>query len=372
MPELQPIRLLDLGLVPPVRSQTIYHAVGYCLTAHSPDTIILVSPERPYVSVGRHQDAGREVDLARCEELGLPVVRREVGGGAVYLDANQLFTQWAFAAHNLPPTVQGRYELYSDTLVRTYQRLGIAAEYRPVNDIHVTGRKIGGTGAARMDLAEVLVGSLMFDFDTATMATVLRVPSEKLRDKVRQSLQDYMTTMRKELGTPPSRGTVVAAYVAATEEILGRRLVPGVLRPEELARAAELDLRFASREWLEDGGGFHQMGIKIHEGVRVLEGAYKAPGGLIRALVRLRDGRIDDLALSGDFTALPASVPDDLSQTLIGCLPEREALLAAVNSFLERARPEVPGVTAADWGSAILAATGTDEAAGSRPTGGQA
>ena len=143
------------------------------------------------------------------------MIRREVGGGAVYLDGNQLFTQWIFAAEHLPATVEARFALYFDTLVEAYRALGVAADYRPVNDIHVNGRKIGGTGAARMDRAEVVVGSLMFDFDAVTMARVLKVPSEKFRDKVCQTLDDYMTTMRRELGEPPPRAVVVDAYVAA-------------------------------------------------------------------------------------------------------------------------------------------------------------
>src|SRR5579859_4754543 len=115
------IRLVDLGSVPPVRSQSIYHAVGYALGPDSPDTILLVSPDAPYVSIGRHQDPEREVDLEYCREVGLPVIRREVGGGAVYLDGNQLFTQWIFRAEGLPATVEERFKLYGETLVRTYR-----------------------------------------------------------------------------------------------------------------------------------------------------------------------------------------------------------------------------------------------------------
>ena len=127
---MKPIRLLDLGLVPPIRSQTIYHAVGHALTVDSPDTIILVAPDRPYVCIGYHQDLEREVDLDYCRDHGLPVARREVGGGAVYLDAGQLFVQWVFHRDALPGSLEAKFELYIRPLVETYQALGIAAYHR--------------------------------------------------------------------------------------------------------------------------------------------------------------------------------------------------------------------------------------------------
>lgn len=354
------IRLLDLGSVPALRSQTVYHAVGYALGPDSPDTIILVSPDTPYVSIGRHQDVDREVDLDYCRTAGLPVIRREVGGGAVYLDRDQLFTQWAFRADHLPATVEERFRLYVETLVRAYHTLGIAAEYRPINDVHVAGRKIGGTGAARMDRAEVVVGSLMFDFDMATMARVLKVPSEKFRDKVHQSLLDYMTTMRRELGEPPPRQVVVDAYVASCSAVLERPIEPGELRADELDLAAELDERFASDDWLHEAGGLRRAGVRIHEDVRVGEGVHKAAGGLIRCVARLRGSVLDDVGLSGDFTARPATMPAELEVELRGTELSEAALLAVVEAYYARVRPEIPGVTPQDWVSAILAAATTE------------
>jgi lipoate-protein ligase A len=355
-----PIRLLDLAPVSPLRSQTIYHAVGYALGGASPDTIMLVSPNAPYVSIGRHQDAAREVDLAYCADAGYPVIRREIGGGAVYLDGNQLFTQWIFHADHLPATVEERFAVYAETLVRTYRALGIPAEHRPINDIHVAGRKIGGTGAARMDGAEVVVGSLMFDFDVATMARVLKVPSEKFRDKVIQSLTDYMTTMRRELGEPPARETVIAAYLEACRAVLGRDVVLGELRRDELDLAEDLDARFAGREWLEEAGGLRRPFVKIHEGVRVAEAAHKAPGGLIRCVLRVRDGHVDDVAFSGDFTARPPSMPFDLDELLVGSALSASAVSERVEDYYRRVQPEIPGVAPSDWVAAVLAAAQTE------------
>lgn len=359
-----PIRLLDLGLVPPIRSQTIYHAVGHALTrplsgvAGSPDTIILVAPQTPYVCIGYHQDLEREVDLDYCRDHGLPVARREVGGGAVYLDAGQLFVQWIFHRDALPASLEARFELYIRPLVETYQALGIAAYHRPVNDIHVAGKKIGGTGAAQMGEAEVLVGSLMFTFDKATMARVLKVSSEKMRDKIFESLEQYMTTMAEQLGDArlPDRAAVRDLYLARTAAALGREIVPGAPTAAELVRAAELDEHFVSAEWLSQKGGLRRAGVKIHEDVQVAEGAFKAPGGLIRATVRLRAGRVDDLELAGDFTIFPAAAVGDLQAAARGASLTRDALAERFAAAYRDRAIQAPGVTPAHLAEAVLVA----------------
>jgi lipoate-protein ligase A len=350
------IRLLDLGFVSPLHSQTVYHAVGHAMTADSPDTIILVSPEQPYVCIGYHQDLEKEVDLEYCRSAGLPVYRREVGGGAVYLDAGQLFVQWAFQPGSLPADLETRFALYVRPLVETYQALGIPAYLRPINDVHVGGKKIGGTGAAQMGIAEVVVGSLMFTFDKATMARVLRVSTEKMRDKVFQGLEQYMTTMQEQLPALPERELVKRLYVERCANALEAGIVRGQLTPSEQAMMAEWDARFLSDEWLHAVGGLHQARIKIHEDVRVGEAAYKAPGGLIRVTILLREGLIDDLSLSGDFTLLPGSALGVLERSLRGAAVAQEALESQATQVYRALGIQSPGVSPSHFVEAILAA----------------
>ena len=304
---MRTIRLLDLGLVPSLRSQTFYHALAHGMTSDDPDTILLVFPIDPYVCIGFHQDLEREVDLGYCRAQGLPVYRREVGGGAVYLDRNQLFTQWVFHRDHLPASLEKRFELYIQPLVETYLELGIEAYRRPLNDIHVGGKKIGGTGAASIGNAEVVVGSLMFDFDSQVMARVLKVPSEKMRDKVHQSLREYITTITREMGGAPNQEGVKAIYLEKARAALGVEIVPGALTDQEESLTREWDERFLAPEWLHQRGGPRPRGVKIHDGLSVVEAVHKAPGGLVRVTARLREERIDDLVFSGDFTLLPAS-----------------------------------------------------------------
>ena len=81
------MNLYNLGHVPWLDSQLIYHAFPRL----GMEGLILLAPAEPYVCLGYHQDAEQEVDLAYCHDHDIPVFRREVGGGAVFLDGQQLF-----------------------------------------------------------------------------------------------------------------------------------------------------------------------------------------------------------------------------------------------------------------------------------------
>ena len=348
------IRLLYMEGVSPLRSQTVYHAVAYAMKDDTPNTIIMVSPNGPYVSIGYHQDIQKEVDLEYCAQHNLPVYRREVGGGAVYLDNGQLFTQWIFHKNDLPSSLEERFKLYIDPLVGTYQALGINANHRPINDVHVNGKKIGGTGAAQMGNAEVLVGSLMYTFDKKTMSKVLKVSSEKMRDKIFESLETYMTTMTEQLGSAPDRATVKDLYMKKVSEALGAEVYEGEWTAEEETMAREIDARFTSDEWLYQKGRLQQQGVKIHQDVHIVEAAFKAQGGLIRIIARLREGRIDDGSISGDFTLLPSFALGALEQSVRGLSATPETLKAKIEEAYYRLSIQSPGVTPADFTTAIM------------------
>ena len=348
------IRLIDLGEVPAVRSQTCYHAVGYAFGPGTPDTIILVSPETPYVCVGFHQEVEREVDLDYCRQAGLPVYRREVGGGAVYLDRNQLFVQWIFHPESLPQSLEEKFSFYVEPIIRTYRVLGIEAFFRPINDIHVSGKKIGGTGAARIGQAEVLVGSFMFDFDKKTMSRVLRVSSEKMRDKVFQSLEQYMTTMKELLGEAPNRKLVKELYLQQVSELLGAEIIEGRMNEAELAEAERLDGLFQSQDWIFQKGPLQRPAVKIHEDIHVQEIDYKTPGGLIRLTARTRGQLLDSVWISGDFTAIPKEAVADLEKALSGVTLEEKSVTEAVSRALQETGLACPGIKLADWVAAIL------------------
>jgi lipoate-protein ligase A len=349
------VRYLDLGVVPAAHSQAVYHALAELMTAEDPITLVTVSPDRPYVCVGYHQVAEREVDRAYCERHGIPVGRRLVGGGAVLLDGDQVFWHLLLPHYRWP--VATLYERLLQAPVRAYQRMGIPAHYRPVNDLVVGPRKIGGTGAATIGATTVLVGSLLFDFDTELMSRVLRVPSEKFRDKMVQSLHDYMTTIRRELGdAAPDRPSAVRWLVEAFAEVLGEPIEPSGLTEAEQRRVALWARKLFAPDFVYRHGGWVRTGVKIREDVYLREGAYKAPGGLVRVIFREANGVIDDAVVAGDFFVDPPDGLDRVAAALSGRPLDRDAVMPELASAL--AAVTVPGVTAEDIWHAVSEAVG--------------
>jgi lipoate-protein ligase A len=85
--KIREVDLYNLGQVSWQESQLLYHA----LAKLGQESLCLLSPATPYVCIGFHQDVAQEVDLEFCRTNNIPVFRREVGGGAVFMDGNQLF-----------------------------------------------------------------------------------------------------------------------------------------------------------------------------------------------------------------------------------------------------------------------------------------
>ena len=342
----------DLGKLPGQQSMLTFHA----LARMGIEALVIVSPESPLVSIGYFQDATQEVDLQYCRESGIPFMRREVGGGATYLDENQIFYQLIWKKDNLkfPRAVDEIYPWFSQAPVETYRAFGIESEFRVVNDIITkTGRKIAGEGGGNIGDCMVFVGGILLDFDYQAMSRILRVPDEKLRDKVYQTIEENLTTMKRELGTPPPREDVVKVLKGQFEKVTGK-LQPASLNSETLQKMKEIESRMTSEEFLLKKTPRIPNGVKIREGVKVLYGLHKAKGGLIRTAEEISERKIQDVTISGGFTFYPKEGLDGLEGSLEKVSLEEEKIIEKVEIYYQQKKVESPGVESKDIAKTIL------------------
>jgi lipoate-protein ligase A len=293
----------DLGKLPGQQSMLIFHA----LARMGIEGLIIVSPKIPIVSIGYFQDALQEVDLQYCKESGIPYMRREVGGGTTYLDENQIFYQLIWKRDNpkFSKAIDKIYPWFSQAPIETYRNFGIQAEFRAVNDIITRrGRKIAGEGGGNIGDCMVFVGGILLDFDYQAMSRILKVPDEKFRDKVYKTMEENLTTMKRELGRVPRREEVISVLKERFEKRVGK-LDDASLTPEIIEKMNQLEFWMTSEEFLLKKTPRIPNGVKIREGVEVLYGLHKAKGGLIRTAEEISEGEIEDINISGDFTFFP-------------------------------------------------------------------
>jgi lipoate-protein ligase A len=342
----------DLGKLPGQQSMLTFHA----LARMGIEALVAVSPKIPLVSIGYFQDAGQEVDLQYCKEAGIPFMRREVGGGATFLDENQIFYQLIWKKDNpkFPKAVQDIFPWFSEAPVETYRAFGVQAEYRSINDIITKeGRKIAGEGGGNIGDCMVFVGGILLDFNYKAMSRILKVPDEKFRDKVFKTMEENVTTMRKELGTVPPREEVVKVLKESFEKRIGP-LKEASLTPEIIKKMKELESWMTSEEFLHQKTPRIPAGVKIREGVEVLYGLHKAKGGLIRTAEEVAEGRIEDIAISGDFQFYPKEGLLGLEGSLEKVSLDEEKIIERVETFYEEKGVESPGVESKDFATTIL------------------
>lgn len=293
----------------------MYHATAEMMTEDSLDTIIICQPLTPYLCLGYHQVYDAVLDRQVCEALNLPVVRRRVGGGATYLDVNQLFYQCVFHHSRVPMVAEKLYELMLSAPVNTLRRLGLNAKLRAINEIEVDGKRIAGIGGGRIGEAAVVVGNLLFDFNYHMMSKVWRVPHEDFRELASDGMRERITTIWRESG-PTNPEAVMWILLEEFEKALGRPIERGTPKKAETAHSRKVAEKISSpnylnlhREMVEVNDPHSSEGasyippmnsLKISAGVYIKSAEMTRNGQQIQGSFRVRDGVIEEARLHSE------------------------------------------------------------------------
>jgi lipoate---protein ligase len=348
------LRIIDGGQRSAVGCQALWHGVAAAMRPEDDPALVLVTSTEPHVCIGYHQNADVEVDLDACRAAGVSILRRRLGGGAVLLDSRQLIFHYVWPRQRVPRRLAQLYPRFLAPLVEAYRALGIPAVYRPVNDIQVEGRKLAGAAAAEIGHAAVLGSMVLFDFDGHLMAHLLRVPDEKMRDKLAVALNDYVTSLRRFLPTPPDRAGMLKLLVAKSATQLRVRPEASKLSVREQQAVASEVGRLSEPTWTpRSGRKFVAAGAKLAAGAYLARGLHKAPGGMIRVDLLARDGRIATLDIAGDFTCSRPDMIDVVADRLIGLALGEQALTDVIARAIDALALDLPGIAPADLAAAI-------------------
>jgi lipoate-protein ligase A len=203
----------------------------------------------PAVIIGSFQSLRNEVDAEAAERLGVRVIRRISGGGAMFMEAGNCITFSLVVPASLVDglTFEQSYAFLDDWVLGALADVGVTAAYAGLNDIASPAGKLAGAAQKRLAGGAVLHHVTMaYDIDAAKMTQVLRIGREKLSDKGTRSAAKRVDPVRSQTGR--SRTEVIEAFTAHFRSRYAT--VDGGLRAEEVARAEELvATKFGTPEW---------------------------------------------------------------------------------------------------------------------------
>lgn len=243
------VAVVDTGLASGVRNAAIDRAWLELRANGNGSDALRFYRSHPTASVGRHQALDRELRLDYCRERGIEVMRRASSGGALYLDPDQLgfslIVQRPVAWREL--ALAQLLALGSAAVAAGLAQLGIAATFKPPNDVEVDGRKIASVFAACRNDAVLLHGSVLLDADIETTLKALRVPTEKLSIDGLAAARDRLTAVNACRIGPLPLFAVMSALTRGIAGHLELNLHAGddaapadALAPEQLAREQAL------------------------------------------------------------------------------------------------------------------------------------
>ena len=133
--------------------------------------ILMLWQNDPAVIVGRNQHTDNQVDRALAAELGIAVVRRLSGGGAVYHDRGNL--NFTLILRDATRYKQD-FAFFTRPIVEVLRSYGVDAVLHGRNDLLAGGRKFSGNAQYYHGSTVMHHGTILWDSDLDVLARVLK------------------------------------------------------------------------------------------------------------------------------------------------------------------------------------------------------
>ncbi|MFH2020175.1 MAG: biotin/lipoate A/B protein ligase family protein [archaeon] len=199
------------------------------------------------VSIGYFQSLNDVVNVKKCVSIGVNIVRRRTGGGAVYHSNSGEITYSVIGPVNeFPKNIIESYKKICGWVIKGLEEMDIHAEFAPINDIVVGEKKISGNAQTRRNNVLLQHGTILYDVNVDKMFTVLRVPDEKMRGKIIKNVRERVTRIL-DFQKVSKQETYEALLKGFTYD---KDFEIGEVSEQEMNRAKELvKTKYATDEW---------------------------------------------------------------------------------------------------------------------------
>jgi lipoate---protein ligase len=221
-----------------------------------PNTLRLYSWQPSAVSVGRNQNPQNEIHIDAAKRLGVDVVRRISGGGAVYHDFEGEVTYSVIAKVNAlgTPDITTLYNKIYSAVNDGLRILGFLGDFstgdvKNCPNLTVKGKKLSGSSQTITRGVVLQHGTVLVSVDLPKMFQLLKLKDVECA-LAAEIGKRKITSIQNELGHKVSHSTVANALANGFRAMLKIQLDVGALTAAEKENADRLyKKKYATKEW---------------------------------------------------------------------------------------------------------------------------
>lgn len=268
------------------------------------------------IVVGKNQNTLAEINSDYVKQMGIRVVRRITGGGAVYHDMGNVNYTY-ISKHD------GEWECdfsrFAKPVIAALAKIGITAEVSGRNDITVNGKKISGNAQTVVNGRILHHGTLLLDTNVDVLSKALVPDREKIQSKGIKSVSSRVTNISEVLGRPISPNEIFKLIRSEINEIYNASDYS--LDENEIERAHRLaDEKYRTWEWNYGYSPKYSFSKKK-----------RFPGGSVNAFLAVEDGKIISAKIYGDFFSI--SDISDIENALCGIFHREDEIRCVIEKF---------------------------------------
>lgn len=299
------------------------------------DSAVFPYRPAPSIQIGKYQNALKEVNQEYVQANRIPVIRRETGGGAIYMDRNQ--ANFVFIMKDSSNNLQANFKQIYEPAIRALKKMGAkAVQMSGRNDLEIQGQKV--SGAALTIVNGKLYGgySLLLDSNAEEMVKCLTPDKKKLTSKGIGSVKKRVANIRDYLSEAYQDITVEEFKDKVLEEITGQPIDSVkryYLSKDQWNRVDQIAAaKYNNWEWNYGSSPSYELTNEKRFSSGTLQVTYSA-----------KKGKITAIKFYGDFFG--DQPIHELEEKLLGCSLKEDHLrntIAAidVNSYISNLKAE--------------------------------
>jgi lipoate-protein ligase A len=251
------------------------------------DGYFLLWRNEPSIIIGRFQNTLEEINAEAVRTLGVNVVRRMSGGGAVYHDLGNL--NFTFILQSEDPR-RLDFRRMTEPIVLALRGFGVNAGFNSRNDLVIEDRKFSGNAQYMRKGRFLHHGTILFDSDLEVLGKVLQTEPGKYQSKGVKSIKSRVTNVRPWL---PKNVTLEDFWQAILETMKtwrpGFRIVEA--DPDAFEKAEKLaEEKYGTWEW--NYGRSPEFDVRRNK---------RFDFGKVDVRLNVQKGIVTDCRIYGDF-----------------------------------------------------------------------